>query len=64
MSFMKQHPLRVELKKEDWQRIQKVIDRELDDSHATIDEINAAQDVFYDAIAGERQTHLGILILQ
>lgn len=64
MSFMKQHPLRDELKNEDWQRIQKVIDRELDDSHATLDEINAAQDVFYDAIAGEKQTHLGILILQ
>jgi len=64
MSFMKQHPLRDELGKKDWKRIQKVLDRELDDSHATLAEIDAAHDVFYDAIAGEKQTHLGILILQ
>jgi len=64
MSFMKQHPLRDKLEAEDWQRIQKVLDRELDDSHASLDEINAANDVFYDAIAGEKQTHLGCLTLQ
>jgi hypothetical protein len=59
-----QHPLRGKLKKDDWKRIQKVLDKELDDSYATVEEIEAAHDVFYDAIAGDTQTHLGVTTIQ
>lgn len=58
------HPLRDSLTKEDWNRIQKVIDRELDITLATLDEIEAANDVFYDAIAGSKQTHYGVTTTQ
>ena len=61
---MMSHPLREKLTKDDWVRIQKVWDNELPDSHATTEEIDAAHDVFYDAIAGHTQTHLGVLTLQ
>jgi hypothetical protein len=59
-----QHPLRKKLAKEDWKRIQKVLDKELDEHNATLDEIEAAHDVFYDAIAAQQQTHLGVITLQ
>jgi hypothetical protein len=62
--YMNQHPLRQSLKKKDWKRIQSVIDGELDDSCATAEEFDAAHDVFFDAIAGSEQTHLGVLTLQ
>lgn len=61
--FMNQHPLRQNLKKKDWIRIQKAIDTRCYDS-ITKEEIDAANDVLYDAIAGQRQTHLGVIILQ
>lgn len=57
------HPLRKTLTKQDWKRIQAVLDRELDETNATTDEIEAAHDVFYDAIAGSTQTHFGITTL-
>lgn len=61
---MMTHPLREKLTKDDWVRIQKVWDKELPEDHATPEEIDAAHDVFYDAIAGHQQTHLGVLTLQ
>ena len=62
MKYMKQHPLRKTLTKEDWKRIQNSIDNNND--CATLEELDAAHDVFYDAIAGGSQTHLGVLTLQ
>lgn len=62
--YMVIHPLRKTLTKQDWKRIQAVLDRELDETNATTDEIEAAHDVFYDAIAGSTQTHFGITTLQ
>lgn len=64
LKFMTEHPLRKSLKKEDWRRIQAVLDKELDESDATVEEIEAAHDVFYDAIAGAEQTHYGVTTLQ
>ena len=61
---MKYHPLRKSLNKEDWKRIQAVLDKELDESAATVEELEAAHDVFYDAIAGAEQTHSGVITLQ
>jgi len=61
---MMAHPLRESLTKDDWVRIQKVWDKELPEHHATDEEIDAAHDVFYDAISGHTQTHLGVLTLQ
>lgn len=58
------HPLRKTLSEDDWKRIQAVLNRELDESNATLEEIEAAHDVFYDAIAGAEQTHYGITTLQ
>lgn len=60
---MNEHPLRNDLSREDWQRIQKAIDTQCYDAVST-DEIDAANDVFYDAIAGQKQTHLGVVTLQ
>ena len=57
------HPLRDRLTQEDWQRIQNALDTE-DYSNVTEDEIDAASDVFYDAIAGAEQTHLGVTTVQ
>ena len=62
-AFMNEHPLRNSLSKTDWQRIQKAIDTQSYDA-VSIDEIDAANDVFYDAIAGQKQTHLGVITLQ
>lgn len=56
------HPLRNELGPEDWERIQEVIDRKHD--NATVDEIEAAHDVFYDAVVAKLQTHDGVTTLQ
>ena len=57
------HPLRDELTKEDWQRIQDALDAQ-EYSNVTLDELDAANDVFYDAIAGAQQTHLGVTTVQ
>lgn len=62
--FMNQHPLRNTLKQADWKRIQSVIDGELPDDSATADELVAAHDVLFDAVAGHEQTHLGVVTLQ
>lgn len=58
------HPLRNTLEREDWQRIQEVIDGKIPEHNATLDEIEAAQDVFYDAIVAQQQTHYGVTTLQ
>jgi hypothetical protein len=62
IKHMIMHPLRKKLNAQDWKRIQAVIDGEHD--NATIDEMEAARDVYYDAIAGAEQTHVGITTLQ
>lgn len=62
--FQNQHPLRDSLKKKDWKRIQRVMDGDLPEINATADELDAAHDVLFDAIAGHEQTHLGVLTLQ
>lgn len=64
MKHQTQHPLRETLTKEDWQRIQEVIDRTIPEHNATLEEIEAAHDVFYDAIAAQEQTHYGVTTLQ
>ena len=57
-----EHPLRKDLSKEDWKRIQTAMDAE--DADAVTDaEIEAACDLLYDAIAAKSQTHEGVLIL-
>lgn len=62
--FMNQHPLRATLKKKDWKRIQSVMEGDLSDDNATADELEAAYDVLFDAVAGYEQTHLGVTTLQ
>jgi hypothetical protein len=62
LGFMQRHPLRDTLKQEDWIRIHSALNGEHD--NVSLEEIDAAQDVFYDMIAGRDQTHLGILTLQ
>lgn len=57
------HPLRDSLTKKDWQRIDAAIESK-DYTAVTEDELDAANDVFYDAIAGAQQTHLGVTTLQ
>lgn len=64
MKHQKQHPLRTQLTQKDWQRIQQTLNGELDETWATLEEIAAAHDVLYDAIAGRCQTHSGITTLQ
>ena len=61
--FMHHHPLRSDLHKEDWKRIQDAIENDNVDD-ATQEEIEAAHDVFYDVIAGQSQTHYGVTTLQ
>lgn len=63
-NFMNQHPLRNSLEQADWKRIQSVMDGDLSDDNATADELEAAYDVLFDAVAGHEQTHLGVTILQ
>jgi histidine ammonia-lyase len=62
MKYLMEHPLRSTLSKKDWKRIQAAIDKKHD--NATLDEIEAAHDVFYDAIAAQTQTHYGVTTLQ
>jgi histidine ammonia-lyase len=64
MARLLQHPLRATLTKKDWKRIQEVIEYRLSIDQATAEEINAANDVFYDAIAGSSQTHYGVTTFQ
>lgn len=57
------HPLRLELDEDDWERIRQAVF----DDHAdavTEQEIEAMQDVLFDAIAGKLQTHQGVTTLQ
>ena len=61
---MKKHPLRDTLSKDDWVRIQEVIVHKIPEQNASLEEIDAATDILYDAIAGSTQTHLGVLSLQ
>jgi len=62
--FMMYHPLRETLKVDDWQRVQKSLDNAMSEQFATEDELDAAADVFYDAIANKTQTHFGVTTLQ
>lgn len=58
------HPLRNTLTMDDWDRIQEVIDQKIPAHNATLDELDAARDVFFDAYAAQKQTHEGILSMQ
>jgi hypothetical protein len=56
---MMKHPLRENLNAKDWERIQTALDQD----HymlLTADEIDAAYDVFYDAMVMKSQTHAGV----
>jgi hypothetical protein len=57
-----EHPLRKSLTQEDWKRIQTAMETE-DADAVTDEEVDAAYDVLYDAVAGKMQTHYGILIM-
>lgn len=63
MDFLLEHPLRDELTCEDIERIQAAID-DKDYDNLTPEELDAALDIFYDAIAAKLQTHEGSLVLQ
>lgn len=56
------HPLRAKLTDADWTRIQTAMERE-DVNAITDEELDAAHDVLYDAIAGKLQTHLATTVL-
>ena len=57
------HPLRNVLTQEDWQRIHAAMETE--DVHSVTDqELDAVNDVLYDAIVGKLQTHQGVTTLQ
>lgn len=58
------HPLRHTLEDSDWKRIQQVLDGEIEQHHASLEELDAAQDVLYDAIVAKLQTHYGVTTLQ
>jgi hypothetical protein len=58
------HPLRKKLTNKDWGRIDRVMKEELDITLASDEEIDAACDVLFDAIAAKKQTHLGVLSMQ
>lgn len=57
------HPLRDTLTQDDWQRIQTAMETEDVDS-ITDEELDAAQDVLYDAIVARLQTIPGTTVLQ
>ena len=57
------HPLRKKLTDADWTRIQTAMEQDDVDS-VTDEELDAAHDVLYDAIAAKLQTHEGITVLQ
>jgi hypothetical protein len=63
MSFMKKHPLRDKLSKGDWIRIQEVIENKIPEHNASPEEIDAAADIFYDAVAGSTQIKLDLATL-
>lgn len=55
--YMTKHPLRNRLTKSDWKRIQDVIDDKIPNHNASLEEIDAASDVFHDAVVEQKQTH-------
>jgi hypothetical protein len=60
---MTKHPLRKRLTKSDWERINKAVDTEIHDN-VSLEELDAAHDVYYDIIAGAEQTHAGVTTVQ
>jgi len=57
------HPLRNTLTEADWARIQTAMDTNDVDS-VTNEELDAAADLLFDAVAAKMQTHDGITTLQ
>ena len=57
------HPLRDTLTKEDLERIHTALETE-DVNNVTNEELDAVNDILYDHIAGQQQTHLGVTTLQ
>jgi hypothetical protein len=57
------HPLRDTLTKKDLKRIHTALETE--DIHSvSTEELDAVNDILYDAITSKNQTHLGVTILQ
>lgn len=57
------HPLRNNLTKEDLERIHTALETE-DTNNVTMEELDAINDILYDHIAGQKQTHIGVTTLQ
>ena len=57
----KNHPL--VLSDMDCERIQAMLDGKLDKEYVSMEELEAFQDMLYDYIAAESQTHYGSLVL-
>lgn len=57
------HPLRHTLKPQDWDRIQTAMEHE-DVKAVTDEELDAVNDVLYDAIVAKLQTVVGVTTLQ
>lgn len=57
------HPLRNTFTKEDLERIQAALETE-DVHNITMEELDAVNDILYDHIAGQQQTHDGVTTLQ
>ena len=57
------HPLRHTLNESDWGRIQLAMEQE-DVQAVTDEELDAVNDILYDAIVAKLQTHEGVRTLQ
>lgn len=57
------HPLRHTLSEVDWERIQKAMEDE-NVNNITDEELDAVNDILYDAIVAKLQTHEGVRTLQ
>lgn len=58
------HPLRECLTQEDWQRLQDVIAGTISEHNATVEELDAVNDVLFDAVVAKLQTVPGTTVLQ
>lgn len=53
-----------QLSDKDIERISAVLEGELGQEWVSLEEMEAFQDMLYDRIAGETQTHLGSMVIQ
>lgn len=61
---MLNHPRLSQMTEKDYERVEAVLSGNLDYKWISDDEIEAYQDLLYDYIAAEKQTHLGSTVLQ